>query len=182
MALPDKENLDDIYANDVYYRYFRFTEDGGRVVHDGVTSNSTEITSAQANFVAADVGKEIFGTGITIGTTISSIGGDGTTATLSDTVSGSASGATFIIRSIDISAYTFTAQIRRTPLSTNTVADITIDTTNAAGGELLFSLDAETTGSLPINGYWDLQTVLDGDPVTWLRGRTKVTPDTTRAA
>lgn len=54
-------------------RYFFTAHPGLRSVPDGVLNTTTAVTSATANFVAADVGAVIAGTGITPGTTIASI-------------------------------------------------------------------------------------------------------------
>lgn len=54
-------------------RYFFTAHPGLRSVSDGVLNSSTAVTSATANFVAADVGAVIAGTGITPGTTIASV-------------------------------------------------------------------------------------------------------------
>jgi hypothetical protein len=53
-----------------------------RIVHDAVTNGTTTITSATANFVAADIGKAIEGDNIPAGATITAVGGP-TSATMS---------------------------------------------------------------------------------------------------
>jgi flagellar hook protein FlgE len=61
---------------------FTFTKAAARTVLDGATTNgSTTLTSATANFTAADVGKAITGAGIPAGTTIASVT-NGTTVVL----------------------------------------------------------------------------------------------------
>jgi len=70
---------------------------GARTVSDAVTSNnSTTLTSASANFTAADVGKSIAGTGIPPGTTIQSYT-NATTVTMSNSATADASGAEAVI-------------------------------------------------------------------------------------
>jgi hypothetical protein len=68
-----------------------------RTVTDGVTTNtSTTITSATANFVAADVGSVVESTNIPAGTTISSVT-NSTTAILSAAATASGSSQSIII-------------------------------------------------------------------------------------
>jgi prepilin-type N-terminal cleavage/methylation domain-containing protein len=70
---------------------------GERTVSDAVTSNnSATLTSASANFAAADVGKSIAGTGIPPGTTIQSYT-NATTVTMSNSATADASGAEAVI-------------------------------------------------------------------------------------
>ncbi len=68
------------------------TKAANRTVLDGSTTNgSTMLTSATANFTAADVGKAITGAGIPAGTTIASVT-NGTTVTLSNAATATATG------------------------------------------------------------------------------------------
>ncbi|HEY7135157.1 MAG TPA: flagellar hook protein FlgE [Acidimicrobiia bacterium] len=71
---------------------FTFTKAAARTVLDGATTNgSTTLTSATANFTAADVGKAITGAGIPAGTTIASVT-NGTTVVLSAAATATATG------------------------------------------------------------------------------------------
>jgi prepilin-type N-terminal cleavage/methylation domain-containing protein len=70
---------------------------GERTVSDAVTSNnSATLTSALANFTAADVGKSIAGTWIPTGTTIQSYT-NATTVTMSNSATANASGLEAVI-------------------------------------------------------------------------------------
>jgi type II secretory pathway pseudopilin PulG len=70
---------------------------GARTLSDAVTSNnSPTLTSALANFTAADVGKSIAGTGIPLGTTIQSYV-SATDVTMSNSATADASSAEAVI-------------------------------------------------------------------------------------
>ena len=62
-----------------------------RSVKDGVLNSTTTVTSATANFVAADVGRPVTGTGIPNGTTITTVT-NGTTVVLSAAATSTAAG------------------------------------------------------------------------------------------
>lgn len=64
-----------------------------RSVKDGVLNSTTTVTSATANFVAADAGRPVTGTGISNGTTIATVT-DGTTVVLSAAATATQSGVT----------------------------------------------------------------------------------------
>lgn len=180
--MPDRAKLN-IYSGDTFQRYFRFTEDGGRVVYDGVTtSGDATVSSVKAKFVPGDVGKTFYSPGfVSAGTLIQSVAADGSYATLNAAAGDDATGgATFIIRSTDISAYEFAAQIRKNARSAIVLATLTCDVSGADGGELLLKLDADTTAGLRSTGSWDLQTTLNGVTTTWIRGSVHVDADTTR--
>jgi flagellar hook protein FlgE len=71
---------------------FTFTKSAALSFADGVTTTgSTTLTSATANFTAADVGKAISGAGIPAGTTIQSVT-NGTTIVLSQAATATAAG------------------------------------------------------------------------------------------
>jgi flagellar hook protein FlgE len=73
---------------------FTFTKDPDRTVVDGATTNaSTTITSATANFTAADVGRSVTGPGIPPGTTIASVT-NATTVVLTNAATATASPVT----------------------------------------------------------------------------------------
>lgn len=57
----------------VIHRYYFTQHLGLRTVTDGATATSTALTSATANFVAADVGATVTGSGIPGATTIASV-------------------------------------------------------------------------------------------------------------
>lgn len=70
-----------------------------RTVSDGATtSGSTTVTSATANFTAADVGKSIAGTGLPTGAAIESVT-NATTVVITSDATASGSGITFVIGS-----------------------------------------------------------------------------------
>lgn len=70
---------------------YRQTNVGSRSVSDGVTASSTTVTSATANFTAADVGKKITGAGIPASTTITARG-SATSITISNAATATATG------------------------------------------------------------------------------------------
>lgn len=168
-----------VYAGDVKYLYYREVEDGGRVVFDGVTSGTT-ISSGDAAFVSDDVGKTIFGTNIPLATTISAVASDGGSATMSQSATADVSGNTVIVRGVDVSAYTWEAQIRATTGADTVLASWTIDDTNAASGEVELSLPGETTADLPATCVWDLQGTAGGEVTTVLKGTIVVEAEVTR--
>lgn len=67
-----------------------------RSVTDGATDTTTTVTSATAAFTAVDVGKKITGAGIPAGTIIDVVN-SGTSATLTNATTATASGVTFVI-------------------------------------------------------------------------------------
>jgi len=79
-------------------QFARFGDNSyNRTVADAVTNGTTTLTSATAAFVSPeDVGAEVTGTNIPLGTTIASVT-NGTTAIMSQAASGSGSGGTLVI-------------------------------------------------------------------------------------
>lgn len=82
---------------------------------------------------------------------------------------------------LPVDAYTFSAQIRgKAEKDTNEpLAEFNIDTTDAADGIIVLSLDAEDTQDIvKSKGFWDLQV----DPIekTWLAGSVTFMGDVTR--
>jgi len=79
---------------------------------------------------------------------------------------------------LDVSGGTWRAQVRKTPSSTTVLADIAVDTTDAAAGVLVLSLTAEDTAGLPPECWWDLEDTTAGK--TYLRCKLTVTREVTR--
>lgn len=67
-----------------------------RTVTDGVLNTDTSLVSASAAFTNADVGRQVNGTGITVGTTIASVT-NATTVVLSQATTATATGVTVLI-------------------------------------------------------------------------------------
>jgi len=67
-----------------------------RTVTDGVLNTDTSLVSASAAFTNADVGRQVNGTGITVGTTISTVT-NATTVVLSQATTATATGVTVLI-------------------------------------------------------------------------------------
>ena len=80
---------------------------------------------------------------------------------------------------IDVSEYTWSAQIREYRTSTDFNA-IEVNADNANLGVLLVSVPASVTENLPQNSVWDLQGVYSGNPTTFLQGKVTCTKDVTR--
>ena len=83
---------------------------------------------------------------------------------------------------VDITGWTFAAQIRRSP-GGPLEADFAVDVTDAQQGEITLSLASDTTQALSTNGrhVWDFQaTHADGTVRTYLQGHVTVRPDVTR--
>lgn len=71
---------------------------GSRSVSDGVTTNlSATLGSAAADFTAADIGKDVSGTGIATGAYITDVADDGSSATMSAAASADGTGLTVVI-------------------------------------------------------------------------------------
>lgn len=71
---------------------------GTRSVTDGVTTNlSATLGSAAADFTAADIGKDVSGTGIATGAYITDVADDGSSATMSAAASADGTGLTVVI-------------------------------------------------------------------------------------
>lgn len=81
---------------------------------------------------------------------------------------------------VDVSARTYTAQIRRTTEG-DVVADMTIDMSGAASGEVAFSIQDADTAELDGTYVWDLQQDTGGIVRTLLAGSFVVRRDVTRA-
>lgn len=85
-----------IYAPSQWTTGYTWLLANRRTVSDGVLNTTTTVTSATAVFTSADVGKAISGTGIPVGTTISSIT-NATTVVLSAAATATASGVALVI-------------------------------------------------------------------------------------
>lgn len=82
---------------------------------------------------------------------------------------------------VDVSARTFTAQVRSTPDGT-VVASMTIDMTDAATGIVAYSLPDTTTDDLSGAYVWDFQQSTGGVIRTLMGGSFVVLKDVTRAS
>jgi len=84
---------------------------------------------------------------------------------------------------LDVSDYTFQAQIRATDTSSTVIATFTIDTTDAATGNIVLSLTAAQTLALTAGSYfWDLRCVDANSVVSrWVSGTATVAGTITRA-
>lgn len=84
---------------------------------------------------------------------------------------------------IDLSGYTFVAQIRESREASDVLAEMTVDDSEAELGRLTRTLSATDSGALPIgSAFWDLQATrtADGFVRTYLAGRVRVTGDISR--
>lgn len=82
---------------------------------------------------------------------------------------------------VDVSTRTYTAQIRSAADSTTVVATFAIDMTNAASGEVTYTLADTVTDDMSGPYVWDFQQVVAGVTRTLMGGSFSVTPDVTRA-
>ena len=82
---------------------------------------------------------------------------------------------------VDVSARTYTAQIRSTADSTTVVATFTIDMTSAATGVVGYSIADTVTDDLSGSYVWDFQQVVGGLTRTLMGGSFIVLKDVTRA-
>lgn len=82
---------------------------------------------------------------------------------------------------VDVSARTYTAQVRPSADSTTVTATFSIDMSNAASGEVGYSI-ADTVTDDMLGGYvWDFQQVVGGVTRTLMGGSFVVVADVTRA-
>jgi hypothetical protein len=84
---------------------------------------------------------------------------------------------------LDVSGYTFTAQVRSYPGAAEVLHEIVIDVTQAAAGIIGIEIDL-SDGALPAGHYWwDLRAIdPDSHADYWLRGTVKVSEPVTRPA
>ncbi len=80
----------------------------------------------------------------------------------------------------DVSARTFTSQLRRTANSTPAI-DLDIDMDGTADGLIVLRLDEDATALLSGSYAWDLQQVTDGAVRTLAAGTWSFDSDVTRA-
>jgi hypothetical protein len=81
----------------------------------------------------------------------------------------------------DMSGYDFTAQVRRRPGASGVIADLDVDTSNAAGGIVVFELPAAKSAAITPGTYrWDGQMVLAGRVLTFAAGDWVVEGQVTR--
>lgn len=85
---------------------------------------------------------------------------------------------------IDITGWTFLAQIRETPSSDVVLETFTITVTDAATGTFDIELAAADVDDLPDGRLlaWDLQATASGSVTTYIRGSVKVETDVSRSA
>lgn len=86
----------------------------------------------------------------------------------------------FPAAAVDVSARTYTAQIRRTK-NGDIVAAFVIDMSGAASGEVIFSLEDAVTADLDGAYFWDFQQDISGVIRTLMGGHFVVDEDVTRA-
>jgi hypothetical protein len=119
---------------------FKIDNADARQVSDAViNSGSATITSATANFLASDIGKSVSGTEIPNNTTITAVGGGGTTATMSVNADGTSAASTITIGG--------TQQVN----STRSVNDATYGSTTTVTSPLAGFVQADDVG-LPVYG------------------------------
>ena len=82
---------------------------------------------------------------------------------------------------VDVSARTYTAQIRLTQDTEAVVADMTIDMTSAASGVVGFAVADTITDDMAGSYVWDFQQDVSGVIRTLMGGAFFVAPDVTRA-
>jgi hypothetical protein len=84
---------------------------------------------------------------------------------------------------VDLTGFTFLAQIRATEDAATVMATIAVAITDAAAGTIRRTLTAtEARKLVPGTAFWDLQaTHLDGTVRTYMFGRVRVKPDVSRA-
>ena len=80
----------------------------------------------------------------------------------------------------DLSARTYTAQLRKAPNSTTITYTFDIDMTDAAAGSFTFSIPASVTEGLTGVYHYDIEQTVSSDPRTILSGTITFAPDTTR--
>ena len=82
---------------------------------------------------------------------------------------------------IDVSYLTWNAQIRKTRTS-DTAAELEIETTAAASGVITIHISADITRTLAKTGQWDLQCTSSSrsEPLTILQGAVTCNQDVTR--
>lgn len=82
---------------------------------------------------------------------------------------------------VDVSARTYTAQVRSSKNSTTVVATMAIDMTDAAIGQVGYSIADTVTDDMSGNYVWDFQQDTAGVIRTLMGGSFFVDPDVTRA-
>lgn len=83
---------------------------------------------------------------------------------------------------INVTTSTFSGQIRKSGASNTVIANFTVDSSNAANGNITFTLSSNTTNSIKKGLYfYDFQQVTGGVTVTVLAGRANVAKDITDA-
>lgn len=82
---------------------------------------------------------------------------------------------------VDVSARTYTSQVRPSADSTTVTATFTVDMTSAAAGVIVLRLADTVTDDLSGGYVWDLQQDTGGVIRTLITGDFTVNPDVTRA-
>ena len=80
----------------------------------------------------------------------------------------------------DVSAWTITSQIRRSPDERTILATFAVDMTDAATGTVILTLDEVDTVALPLKAVWDVQAVIAAHTFTIMGGEVTVERDVTR--
>lgn len=81
---------------------------------------------------------------------------------------------------VDVSARTYRAQVRDTANATTIIATMTIDMTNAATGEVGYSIPDTTLDDMSGNYVWDFEQTSAGVVRTLMGGSFQVVPDVTK--
>ena len=83
---------------------------------------------------------------------------------------------------INMTGWTFRAQVRERAGSIATPVILAVDTANAATGRLVIVFDRATTANLPTTSEWDLEATfgVDGQRRTYLRGKITMRGDVSR--
>jgi hypothetical protein len=80
---------------------------------------------------------------------------------------------------IDLSAWTWKAQWRKTPTSSAAI-ELAVDSSESSSGIFKITATPQQTNDMGTSGVWDLQGTLGALVETWIRGETAYTKDVTR--
>lgn len=81
---------------------------------------------------------------------------------------------------INVAAWTFAAQIRRSPDDRSILASFVVDMTAAVTGFVALTLQEAVTAKLALEAVWDVQVVIAGDKFTIFGGDVTIERDVTR--
>lgn len=85
------------------------------------------------------------------------------------------------LAAVDVSARTYTAQVRRKADDAEVVAQMSIDMTDAATGQVTYSIADSVTDDMDGDYVWDFQQSTAGVVRTLMGGKFKISDDVTRA-